>query len=90
MLLEGPKREFKKLKSAAGTDVIRSRIVFNTNTTRQVRNLFKGVIRKTKEGIKNNQGGPDGNQTWVFTRTFVNNNKMSRHVKASTNDYKTY
>ena len=79
-----PQKKIKKLKSAASTDVIWSRIVFNTNTTRQVRNLFKGLIKKTKKGSKNNQGGPDGNQTRVFTRTFVNsNNKITRRVKAS-------
>ena len=83
-MLEGPKRELKKLKSAACTDVIRSRTIFNSNINRQVKNLLTGAIGKVKKGIKNNERGPSSNQTRVFTRIFVNSkNKMISQVKES-------
>ena len=85
-MLEGPKRKFKKLKSAASTDVIRSRVFFNTNATKQVKKLLSRPIRK--ENVK--KGGPNGNQFRVLTRMFVKSkSSMNRQLKQGKNKEST-
>ena len=50
------RKKIQKAKSAACTDVIRSRVIFHTNVTREMINLFKGVSRQRNKGVKTIKG----------------------------------